>query len=112
MASDPSKQIGKDTCDPIPHTRAIMDYLHRTAILQPSRSGGGDHSMRAGRAGVDPMIFGGKRYQHDGLCDPRRSMLIRRIVQAGGWIARRDWSYHANYAAAGSADVCLGMVTA
>ena len=89
-----------------------MDYLHRTSILEPSRTGGGDHSAKAHRSGRDPMIFGGRRFQVDGLCDPRRSMIVRRIVQLGGWVARRDWSYRANYTDARGAEVCLGMVTA
>ena len=108
-------KTGTDSCDPLPHSRAIMDYLHRSCYLEPSRTGGGDHSMKANIAGVDPMIFGGKRYQATGLCDPRRKSIIRRIVQTGGWIMREDWIVRANYLSATATrniEVCLGMVTA
>lgn len=111
-ARHPNTHTGGDSCDPIPHTRAMLDYLRRVSILEPSRTGGGDHSLRANLTGRDPMIFGGRRFQRDGLCDPRRSMVIRHIVQIGGWITRRDWSYRANYIDARGAEVCMGMVTA
>lgn len=107
--------LGSDSCDPIPHTRPIMDYLRRTAIVEPSRTGGGDHGFTATRSGRSPMIFGGVRFQVDALCDPRRKSIIRRIVQTGGWVMRRDWDIVANYlspTATRNADVCMGMVTA
>lgn len=114
-ATTTAQRTGGDTCDPIPHPRPITDYLHRTCYLEPSRTGGGDHSLRADIVGVDPMIFGGRRFQHDALCDPRRSLIIRRVVQVGGWIARRDWTIRANYlspSATRDAEVCMGMVVA
>ena len=103
---------GRDACDPDPQSRPLASYLHRTAIVVPSRTGGGDHSARAVHLGVDPMVFGGRRYNHDALCAPRRHSVIRRIVQAGGWIARREWAYTAARVDTRAADLCLGMVTA
>lgn len=89
-----------------------LHHLRTTATVEPSRTGGGDHSAKAVRAGRSPMVFGGRKWQADGLCDPRRSMVTRRIVVAAGWIARIDWNMRANHVAPRGAELCMDMVTA
>ena len=103
---------GSDTCDPHPTQRPLLGYLYRTAYVVPSRTGGGDHGFAATRSGRSPMVFGGRRFEHDGLCDPRRRLIFRRIVQLGRWATRRDWEYLANRVDTRGAEVCMGMVTA
>jgi hypothetical protein len=99
-----------DACDPTPAPRTLANIFTRTAIVQPSRTGGGDHSLSANMHG-DPMIFGGRRYERDALCDPQRSMTTKRIVMVGGWIMRQGWRFSAKVITA-KVPVCTGMVTA
>jgi hypothetical protein len=102
--------IPADACDPDPVARTLADIFTRTAILEPSRTGGGDHSLAANMNG-DPMIFGGHRYERDALCDPSRSMTTKRILMVGGWIMRQSWRFSAKVIEA-KVPVCMGMVTA
>lgn len=103
--------LGADACDASPVARTLAGIFTRTAILEPSRTGGGDHSLKAKLEERDPMIFGGRRYEHDALCDPQRSMVTKRIAMVGGWILKQGWRFSAKVIVA-KVPVCTGMVTA
>lgn len=84
--------------------------LATTAIMLPSRTGGGDYSMKAVRAGISPMIFGGPRGMPGMYCDARRTLITRDIATAKGWAFQHGWRFAPRHVDVRGASLCTGMV--